>query len=187
MSHNPTIHLKTARFAAEELVHILGPHCHQIEIAGSIRREVPLVHDIDLVVWPIFQETGQMDMFSNQPGTEPLRLIKAIEANPETSGFGSNRQCAKLLSFEFRGLPVEIYLTDPDGSNWAALLQMRTGSEAFNIRLASRAKEMGLKYRAGYGIFKPLTDERVDEGTEPSILKVLGISNYYLDPKTRMS
>ena len=37
---------------ANQVVEKLAPFCQRIEVAGSIRRRRPFVHDIDLVVIP---------------------------------------------------------------------------------------------------------------------------------------
>ena len=181
---NRTFYLLEARFAADELLKRLEPYCHMIEIAGSIRREVKQVHDIDLVAWPYYQETGQIDLFEQAPSLEPIKIREFIlNCNwAENTSLGP-----KIITFTFDGFPVEIYLVRPDGNNYGAMMQMRTGSAAFNVRLAQQAKENGLIYRAGYGIFKPISGERVDDGTEESILKALGISSFYFDPKARRS
>ena len=46
----PVFSLKIAQGAAQNFFKLLQPVCRQIEIAGSIRRRKPEVHDIDLVV-----------------------------------------------------------------------------------------------------------------------------------------
>jgi DNA polymerase/3'-5' exonuclease PolX len=186
LSTKVLFHLRSARFAADEVVGLLAPYCHKIQIAGSIRRQVPEVHDIDIVVWPHYQETGQLNIFENNPALEPVELKKAIKDNPDFQDYDSEH-CAKIIRFKYNYFPVELYLVEPDGNNWEAMLQMRTGSATFNIRVGSEAKKRGLVNRAGYGIFKPLSGERVDDGTEAGILKVLGISTFYLDPKERRS
>lgn len=48
--------LAQARAVADLLVSYLAPACERIEIAGSIRREVPEVKDIELVAIPRWEE-----------------------------------------------------------------------------------------------------------------------------------
>ena len=42
--------LETAQPIAKRVKEELTPHCERIEIAGSIRRGKPIVHDIDIVL-----------------------------------------------------------------------------------------------------------------------------------------
>ena len=44
--------LEEARDIAKRVKEKLMPHCERIEIVGSIRREKPIVHDIDMVLIP---------------------------------------------------------------------------------------------------------------------------------------
>jgi DNA polymerase/3'-5' exonuclease PolX len=180
MSMNkPVFSLKIAQGAAQNLVNLLQPACRQIEIAGSIRRRKAEVHDIDLVVWPIFERFAATDLFGTEISAtiEPRRLMELLEHK----GLGEMKPAAKIVKFQWGGIPAELYICEPDGSNYQALLQMRTGSAEFNANLASRAKKMNLKYVAGYGIFRETG--RVDDGTEAGIFTALGLP--YLDPPVR--
>ena len=178
--------LNAARFAANEVMFLLSHTCLKIEVAGSIRREVKQVHDIDLVAWPLYRETGQITIFEYDPELKPVELLNALKDFQVFYNL-QHSENPKIISFSYEGFPVEIYLVEPDGNNWEAMLQTRTGSMAFNIRLCSEAKKLGLVNRAGYGIYKAFPGERVDDGTEAGILSVLGINSYYLDPTKRIS
>ena len=46
------IRLEEAKRIAGDLVAMLSPHCERIAVAGSIRRQRPVVHDLDLVLIP---------------------------------------------------------------------------------------------------------------------------------------
>ena len=50
--------LQKAYKIAQQLVHVLKPHCARIEIAGSIRRMKAQVGDIEIVCIPKPYETG---------------------------------------------------------------------------------------------------------------------------------
>lgn len=182
--------LRIARETANELIKILQPAVKKIAIAGSIRREMPRVHDIDLVAWPIYEGVGQMDLLGGTAELVPTQLVETVKKIADMTSEGIRMRPFKpehvTVVFERYEIPVEIYLTKPDGSNWGAQLQQRTGSTAFNVRLVMEAQKLGLKYSAGYGIFTR-DDIRVDDDTEESILKQLGISEWYLDPTKRLS
>jgi DNA polymerase/3'-5' exonuclease PolX len=177
--NKPVFSLKIAQGAAQNLVNLLQPACRQIEIAGSIRRRKAEVHDIDLVVWPILQRFAVKDLFGNEVSSwmEPMRLMDLLVAQ----GLDETEPEAKIVRFTWGGIPAELYICQPDGSNFSALLQMRTGSAEFNKHLAARAKKLNLRYVAGYGIYRET--ERVDDGTEGGIFTALGLP--YLDPPVR--
>jgi DNA polymerase/3'-5' exonuclease PolX len=163
---------------AQYLIHLMQAHCHRVEVAGSMRRGTEWIHDIDIVVWARY-ETVQVDLFGTAIlETRPSGLIAAI------ASFGMGLEIGdKVLKFcvGYRGseslkmvfdVPVEVYLADPDGGNFEALWQMRTGSRDFNIALASTCKAKGWEYRAGYGIFNN-KGIRMDDRTERGIITMV--------------
>lgn len=52
-----------AKAIADRLLAQIGPYCERIEIAGSVRRGKPDVHDIEIVAVPKITEMS--DMFGN--------------------------------------------------------------------------------------------------------------------------
>jgi DNA polymerase (family 10) len=163
--------LKYAKAKAEKIVETLLPWCDKIEIAGSIRRGKPAVHDIDIVAIP-----------SNQG-----QFLYALQQLGEVKGGAKILQC-----FIPRKVPgavqVDIYIATPE--TWATLLLIRTGSAAHNISLCSRAKSMGMRLHAdGRGlehtdsavaVFGVLSNvqvgvEPVNCSTEADIFKALGL------------
>lgn len=52
MSKGEKVELAAARRMADRLLALLAPACERIAIAGSIRRGVPLVGDIEIVAMP---------------------------------------------------------------------------------------------------------------------------------------
>jgi DNA polymerase (family 10) len=69
--------------------------------------------------------------------------------------------------------PVDIYFADEN--TWATLLLIRTGSAANNIRLCSKAKNMGWHLHAdGAGLFNQF-GKRMAGDTEASIYEALGL------------
>ncbi len=172
--------LSLAEAEATLVMMALMPACHKQKVVGSIRRKKAMVHDIDLVIWPICEavEVGQADLFGvAETKLLPVKLLDILRANGwwmKTPGDYPRK--IELQPGEEYLMPIELYLSEPDGSNYGALVQMRTGSEAFNISLAERAKRMGLHYKAGYGIFR--NGERMDDGTEEGIFQALGMAWY---------
>ena len=144
--------LQKAKAIAEELKGLLAPACERITIAGSIRRQKPIVNDIDLVVIP--RDRRQLDM----------TLMKL--GNYKMSG-------RKIARVEMENIPLDIYFADEE--TWATLLLIRTGSKENNIRLATLAKKRGWRLAAsGDGLFNE-KGERVAGDSEESIYEALGV------------
>mgnify|MGYP001594669775 CR=1 FL=1 len=150
--------LEQANAIAALLVAELGQYCQKVVVAGSIRRQRPLVGDIDLVVIPANQ--GQLAVKLHELGLT-----------------GGN----KILRAFYRGAPVDLYLATEE--TFPMLLLVRTGSAAHNKWLAGRAKSMGLHFAAdGRGILKD--GARVAWRSEEEILAALGLHTY-IPPEQR--
>lgn len=152
-----------ARDIAERIVTALAPACERIEIAGSLRRRSPDVHDIDLVLIP----RDRLDLL--------IRLMDLYGRKPEKIG----EKYLMLKSFD--GIQVDLYLATP--GTWATLLLIRTGSKAHNIQLAQRAKQIGWQLKAnGEGLIDGDGD-RLDITTEADLFRHLGLP--YREPWER--
>ena len=116
--------LEQARQIANNIKKILTPYCDRIEIAGSIRRGKPIVHDIDIVL--IEKPESALIIPSL------LATIGAITLN------GSK---IKRLHYGDADINIDIYIATP--ASWSTLLLIRTGSKENNIRLATIAKRKG--------------------------------------------
>ena len=152
--------LDQARAIAVALVAELEPYCQRIAVAGSIRRERPLVNDIDLVLLP--RNQGAL-------------AVKLYELGCRFGG-------PKLQRFTYRGLPVDLYFANEE--TFPMLLLVRTGSAAFNRSLAMRAIRLSLHFSAdGRGILKD--GQRVAWRSEGEILAALGLP--FISPEQRES
>jgi len=165
--------LQKAETIAMGVVLNLKPCCDRIEIAGSIRRRKPIVHDIDIVCIP--ENQGHF--------IQALKAMGKIEMGGE-----------KLIRVKLPSIMLDVYIASP--STWATLLLIRTGSKEHNIKLCSRAKSMGMKLHAdgsglfrlqeNFGIFGPMAprEERIAGDTEQSIFEALKLQ--YLEPEKRI-
>lgn len=150
--------LERAQAIAAALVKELEPCCQRMTMAGSIRRERPLVKDIDLVLIPANQ--GQLAVKFHEMGCR----------------FGG----PKHQRLQYKGANVDIYIATED--TWPMLLLVRTGSAAFNRDLAIRAKAKSLHFAAdGRGVLKG--DQRVAWRSEEEIFGALGLP--YIEPSRR--
>lgn len=152
--------LEVAQKIANEVVKRLSPYCRRIEVAGSIRRRKPQVNDIDLVLIP-------KDLWNLHAELMELGQMKM-------SG-------KKIMRVMIGNTQVDIYVADED--TWDTLLLIRTGSKENNIRLCSRARDMGWHLAAsGDGLFNE-RKERIAGDSELSIYNALDLP--YQRPEER--
>jgi len=147
--------LEEAEKIAEELKEKISPYVKKVEIVGSIRRRKPEVHDIDIVV---------VGKFFPQ-------LIKGLKVTT---------QGQKIIRGIYRGIPVDIYVSDED--SFEVIKLIRTGSADFNKRLCTIAKQRGWKlYAGGKGLVD--MNGRVIAKTERGIIEAL--LGKYVPPEER--
>ena len=164
MKVEETMKLGQARAIAEELVEKLRPYCRQIEIAGSIRRQRPTVHDIDIV----------MDIETGRELPCIRNFLPQIASTIVRNG-------PKLARFFYHGIGVDLYYATHE--TWATLLLIRTGSKENNIRLCATAKRRGWKLKAnGEGLFNE-HGERIAGDSERDLYEALGLP--YQSPRER--
>lgn len=158
--------LEEAKTIAERVKQTLTPYCDRIEIAGSIRRRKPAVHDIDVVMIPKPEAALTINYALSHIGT-----IAKDGPKIKQLWYTENQT---LIS-------VDIYIATP--VTWSTLLLIRTGSKENNIRLATIAKTKGWQLRAsGEGLLDQ-AGNRIAGDTEQSIYEALGLP--YQEPEER--
>lgn len=152
--------IQKAKALSDEIVKRLEPYSQKIQVADSIRREKPTVHDIDIVLI-----AGDMEGI-----------------HKELAGLGELRKDGpKIKCVEYKGVSVDLYFATPQ--TWATLLLIRTGSMENNIRLCARARTLGMHLAAsGDGLFDQ-EGVRIAGDSEESIFKALGLP--YKEPQYR--
>lgn len=120
------------------LVERLRPACHRIEIAGSLRRQKPMVGDIEIVLIPI--------PLTNLFG-EPLETTEvdvALDRWPITV----IKSGAKYKQFTFDSTAGQTYTVDlfiqPDPATWGVNYMIRTGSADYTRRMVTKRSQGGL-------------------------------------------
>jgi DNA polymerase/3'-5' exonuclease PolX len=161
---------------ARRVVTELKPACERIEIAGSLRRRNHTVHDIDIVLVP----RNAPEKFSLGGLTVLDGVISQLVSRGSLTPV-RGKEKIKVFVASKTGIPMDIYIAGPE--TWATLLLIRTGSKEHNIKLAQRARELGMKLRAsGDGIENGNGDLlRVD--AEEDIFRLLELP--YLRPEER--
>jgi len=156
--------IEEARSISQRVKEILSPYCDRIEIAGSIRRGKPIVHDIDIVMIPKPEASLVMDSLLASMGKLELKGSKI-----------------KRLALAKDNITVDIYTATP--ATWATLLLIRTGSKENNIRLCSLARRKGWYLKANGDGLIDHRGNRVAGDTEESIYQALGIP--FQEPRER--
>jgi len=152
--------LAKAEAIAQGIVDRLERYCWRIEIAGSIRRKRPLVHDIDLVA-----------ILNNQ--NQVVGQLMNMGGSLKLAG-------EKLIRLQLPEIQVDLYIATRE--TWATLLLIRTGSTAHNKKLCTLAIHKGMKLHAdGSGLTRD--GDRIAGDTEESIFHALGLE--YVPPERR--
>jgi DNA polymerase (family 10) len=141
----------------------LGPADAQIEIAGSARRAVDSVKDIDLIATT----------------SEPEALAAALgELEQIESVSSSGRAGARARTHS--GLAVDLRIAAPEQRG--NLLQHFTGSGAHNAALREAAVRKGM-HVSEYGVLEDATGTTHACATEQEVYALLGLA--YIEPELR--
>lgn len=182
---------------AEHFQRRFEPYCHQIAIAGSLRRQKETVKDIELVCVPkwetrtvmdgLFPEDKQINLlheafesgvYGTAPGAEGvcrLRWIKPGVDAPTPWHIKPEGKYWRGLSEYKAGCKVDIFLTTPE--RWGTILAIRTGAGEFSKALAGHALRVRHKLSEG-GLFSVAHGGRltfVPTPTEESFFEALGL------------
>lgn len=126
--------LSTAQGLGSRILESISDQVSRSLVCGSVRRQRPHVHDLDIVVIP--KPFAWHGMIVNS-------LIKDLGAEIVRNG-----DLIKQLQIE--GIPVDlIHATD---LNWGIRTLRWTGSKDHNILLAKRAKRFGMKLKVSEGL-----------------------------------
>lgn len=165
--------LDRADVIARTIYAALHPFCDQIMVAGSIRRRLPIVGDIDIVCLPkddTAQHHARKRIMRTCPrvmedGKHQLMVVLDLKGDPVQ------------LDVWFAAHPTQ-ELFGPVAGTWGTILLCRTGPQRHNIKIASAARAKGWHWNPYRGLF----DKPDDSGgkwlageTEDSIYEALGI------------
>lgn len=168
--------LQKAKAIAEELKALLEPACQRVIIAGSIRRQKPLVGDIELLCIPMF--VNGVDQLDREIGALVIQRILGFRLNKLGSRVYGPKN--KLMLHLPSGIGVDIFSTD--AQCWPVALVVRTGGEKTNKRIATVALRKGWHWHAyGKGFTTP--DGEVICHSEREVFEAVGLS--YLLPWER--
>jgi DNA polymerase (family 10) len=157
------VKLATAAEYANALIEYLQqiPGVEQVVAAGSYRRAMETVGDLDILV------TGR-------PDCPVMDRFTAYDETATVISKGSTRSTAILHS----GLQVDLRLVPQ--KSFGAALQYFTGSQAHNIAIRRLGRKRNLKINE-YGVFRG--DEYIAGETEASVYETLDLA--YIPPELR--
>lgn len=164
--------LMAARAIAERCRRELAPYCERCEIAGSIRRCVREVKDIELVAIPA---RVRMDLFRDETRVHP-GFAREVEKWERVKGYADGKYTQRILP---EGIKLDLFMADR--ANWGWILAIRTGSANFSHKhLAGRLEGKGLKSIEGK-LWRGMEELTVPE--EADVFELLGLD--YIDPVER--
>lgn len=169
-----------------ELQEALAPFCERIAIAGSLRRERPLVGDAELLFIPK-AEDRPVDMFYSLPFDLAWEAIDFMV----TAGILSKRPSSigvftwgpkNKHAIHRGGIPVDFFATSKEA--WWVSLVIRTGGKATNLALTTGAQKAGYSLNAyGVGVTHLRTGQVIPATSERHVFELCGVP--YLEPKYR--
>lgn len=172
---------------ARELVELLRPACHRIEIAGSIRRRRETVRDIELVAMP--RLTPLADMFGRagaMVADELNELLGRLLAEGRVEMRSPKRWGARFKAMIYRGVPVDLFsVLHP--AQWGVVFCIRTGPAEFSHRLVKDRRYGGLlpawaTVRGG-AIYHRQTGRLIETPEESDLFAVVGVE--FIPPEAR--
>lgn len=165
---------------------VLAPFCDGIEIAGSLRRKLAYVGDIEILYIPKFVLAPQGFFEAILNGESPetknmadyaiLQLIESsiLAKRKNVNGseiWGENNKLAVHVA---SGIPVDLFSTTAE--RWAVSLVIRTGGKQTNIDLAMAAKRQGLKLHPyGDGYTNRRTGAHIRCRSESDVFSAVGL------------
>ncbi|MFH2011140.1 MAG: DNA polymerase/3'-5' exonuclease PolX [Pseudomonadota bacterium] len=153
--------MTTSKRIIDQLIEF--PGIEQIDSAGSLRRRMETIGDIDILV----------------SSSSPDKLMDKFVQLPEVKEIlGKGTTKSSVLTQE--GYHVDIRVVQKN--QYGAALVYFTGSKAHNIRIREMAVKKGLKI-SEYGIFDEKSGDRIAGENEEDIYRFLGIP--FIPPELR--
>jgi DNA polymerase/3'-5' exonuclease PolX len=152
------LHLEEAEKLAETIKTAVVAHCSKIEVAGSIRRQKPKVHDIDFVV--VAKSDSHWKAINE--------VLRRLKAKPNCSG---NQLIKAFVPCQNGLFQVDFYRAKPE--TFGIHLLVRTGSAEHNCWLAGHAISKGMRLKYSEGLIQngtPIAGEQ-----EKGVFDALGL------------
>lgn len=166
----------------------LKDDCERIKVAGSLRRGLKTVSDIEFLCIPKI-ELRSTDLFDSEKEKRDLLsdkldcMVKWGQLKKRLSATGNETWGAqnKLAVHVASGIPIDFFTTTAE--NWWMALAIRTGPKESNIRIAVAAKKKGWAMNAyGSGFTEPDGTKHICESEEDVFT---GVGLPYYPPERR--
>lgn len=131
----------------------------RLQVCGSLRREKIYVGDADLVVDKL-EEFDKL-LFTPKAITNGLTEVLCLTQSFEPG-------VSKKVDYIINDVLFNVY--EAESKSWGAMILFLTGSKWFNIKMRSKAKEVGMKLNQ-YGLWR--NGRLVAAGTEEQIFNAL--------------
>jgi DNA polymerase/3'-5' exonuclease PolX len=185
--------IRDAKAIADNLVKLMQPHCERIEIAGSIRRGLQIVKDIEIVAIPRWETATEHDLFGTveKPGKNLLHkwaLEEASSARVQWIKPGTSEIVPWMPKPDgkyWRGLvdrkiKLDLFLTTP--AQWGIILLIRTGSAEFSQGVMTYAKQR-TSYHIEGGALRDRHERVLETFEERDAFDALHLD--YVEPRDR--
>jgi DNA polymerase/3'-5' exonuclease PolX len=198
VSAGPAIPHAIALRVAESVVDFLGEGCRQIAIAGSLRRQKPEVHDIEIVAEPRIVMRAGDELFPVEHETDLLeeRIAEALNRgtfeprqveNKRTDGSidVQTKLGPKFKALVVAGIPLDLFVVRPPAT-WGVVFALRTGPGDWNTKLVTDCQAIGRRVSGGQvEAWRGATSswEVVPTPTEEDFFRALG--QPWLEPRDR--
>ena len=184
--------LNYARRLASEVKRQLAPYTYRIDIGGSIRREKPVVKDIEIVMIPKTVPYESKELFNNQPPkmVRHPTLVRIINQWEKVKGDAINgkymQREMQLLAEDYPGIPersIKIDIFTATRENYGYIFAIRTGPDTFSHEVLAKGwVAAGYKGHDG-SLVKAATGEVVPIPEEKDLFNLVGIK--YIEPHLR--
>ena len=167
MAYKKDLDPKFAKKVADDFQRRMTGLCKKIELAGSLRRRAPVVHDIDFAVIP----KGQFAKWKAKV-EERLAGIGGKEIN-----FGE-----VISGFLYKGVQINFFIC-PSEDSWGVTYMWATGPKGHTIGMTIKARDKGLLINSQGVWTREEPPTLVPARTEHDVARILGWK--YKPPETR--
>jgi DNA polymerase (family 10) len=136
------MYLKQAQHIADVVVSKLSPHCEEIKICGSVRREMEHCSDVDIVLIP--KRKPIKDLFGEIMEEVPIEAFRdQIDSWDKIKGEATGKYTQRIVE----DAKVEISIATSE--SYPIICLIRTGNADFTHMLMKRVLRCGLEQRDG--------------------------------------
>jgi DNA polymerase/3'-5' exonuclease PolX len=151
MSKGKRVELKTAIDLAVDIEQLLTPHSLKVMTVGSVRRNKPMVGDIEVLA--LAGEIVMSDLFGTVVSVERTTIDDIVDSLAVGDGWiarGPNKgHKHKKLHHPKTGVSCDIYVV-MDIRAWGSSVVVRTGPHQFSKHVMTLAQGMGKHFADGF-------------------------------------